>query len=404
MSLDYNPIWDRTRAELPGRTYKDADTSLGSDFECGNGYGFRKVAGDHYTVEVEPDPGEHIFSGKGYYFCFAVRNNRGVPRRLTLEVCSPHQEDYAWRTQHVIVKRGTGWSHLPAEDVLTPPDEHTISFHLDLPARTDADPVLFVSNYHWYPYTEMTAYLRQVAADHAHVRVASIGRSVKGRDLWAAEVGATVPDAPTIVCAQTPQPSEMGHFACRAILDYLLSAAPRARDVLARYRVCLIPHTNPDGTVLGYGVSDALGHFPYFEGDRAIAGASDATPAQVAVWAYLERTRPWLFIEWHSNHWAYRPGHMLLRYDPELVDDPVTHRVWESFEERLAAIPYTFGDGTKTNLTQGYSTSIGVGVATRWGGIPIMIKQHDKFALEVSRRHAVACLLAAVDAREEHGG
>ena len=162
----------------------------------------------------------------------------------------------------------------------------------------------------------------------------------------------------------------------------------------------LVPHTNPDGTVLGYGVSDALGRFPYFEADKAIAGDPEATVEVAALWRYLQDKRPWLFIEWHSNHWAYRPGHMLLRYDWNLAQDDDTRRLWKAFEHRLAAIPYTFADESLTSDTQGYYTSIGVGVATRLGGIPIMIKQHDKFALEVSRQHAIACFLAAIQTRD----
>ena len=45
--------------------------------------------------------------------------------------------------------------------------------------------------------------------------------------------------------------------------------------------------------------------------------------------------------------------------------------------------------------------AIGFGVATDLGGIPIMIKLHDKFPLKDSMEHAVKCFLAAVEAYEQ---
>jgi len=322
----YEAVCDPARRELPGRTYEDDDVRLASNFECGNGYRFRRQGPGRYAMQCEPEPGSHIFSGKGYYFCVAVGNQHDKPQRVTLELASPNQEDYAWRTQHVIVKRGGQWSHLPAEQILTPVDEQTIVFELDLPGRAEPEPLLFVSNYHWHAYTEMTDYLQGLASSRPDVRLTRIGTSAQGRDLWAVEVGPEADDAPTIGCAQTSQPSEMGHFACRAILDFVLSDDPKAAEIRTRHRVGLVPHTNPDGTVLGYGVSDALGRFPYFEADKAIAGDPEATVEVEALWRYLQDKRPWLFIEWHSNHWAYRPGHMLLRYDWNLAQDDDTRR------------------------------------------------------------------------------
>ena len=79
----------------------------------------------------------------------------------------------------------------------------------------------------------MAAYLADLAATRPEVRVRSIGKSAQGRDIWVVELGKPEPTAPTIVCAQTPQPSEMGHHACRAILDPSRPAplpASRLRD------------------------------------------------------------------------------------------------------------------------------------------------------------------------------
>ena len=86
------------------------------------------------------------------------------------------------------------------------------------------------------------------------------------------EIGREGPEAPCMVHTQTPQPSEMGSLACRALIDFLTSDAPEAAAIRARFRVCLIPMTNPDGTVHGYGVSDGQGRFSFFEGHLAATG------------------------------------------------------------------------------------------------------------------------------------
>lgn len=403
----YNPIWDQSRRDLPNTTHEDDEVLLASNFECGNGRNFRKLAEDRYAMDIEPEPGQHVYSGRGYYFCFAVRNKLRKPRTITIEIASvwpPGRQPHS-NNEHVILKRGDRWSQLPQTHILPPPDKPGVvfqgMFRLELPAADEPDPVLFVSNYHWYAYTEMARYLKTLAAEHPDVRRSSIGKSAQGRDIWAVEVGRRDEDAPTITCAQTPQPSEMGHHACRAILDFLLSDDPIAAGILAKHRVCLIPHACPDGTVLGYAISNSLGGCPYFEGAKAIAGAPDAPVEEVAVWRYLQRKRPWLFIQWHSNHWASRPGHMLLRYDRRLVQDDDIRRLWALFDDRLDALPGNESEGARTSRTRGYTKPIGLGVATQLGGIPIMIKLHDKFVLKESMDHAVICFLAAIEAYDQ---
>ncbi len=400
-SLIYNPIWDRSRAHMPGRVYEDDSLTIVSNFECGNGYHFRRLGTNHYAFECEPEPGAHVFSGLGYYFCVALLNKEEQTRRVTVEVTGSGKGEHFGRdTRFAILKRGNNWSHIPDEYVLAPKDEGTAVFQVDLPRRSETDPVIFVSNYHWYPYTEMGAYLQELTTRRPEIRLQSIGKSALGRDLWAVEIGRNEKDAPTIVCAATTQPSEMGHHACRAILDFLSSEDPRAVQARSQHRFCLIPHPNPDGTVLGYVVSDARGNFPYFEADRAWDEKGNASVEVEAVWRYLVSVRPWLYIEWHSNNWDRRPGQMLLRYAREFISDPVTLRLWADFEHHLQALPDTYEESL-TTLTQGFTTTMGAGAALKLGTIPIMIKQHDKFPLAQSREHAIASVLAATETFEK---
>ncbi len=424
----YNPIWDTARLALPDRIFEDEHVIIASTFECGNGYRIQRLDNGRYAIHIEPEPGDHFFSGSGCYFCFAVLNKHDTSTEHTFEVIAAdaawirgkedditawendHPGDvppqsYAGSSRYAIVRRGEDWCHVPDTQMVPGADHHAIAFTNELPPMSASDPLLFFSNYHWHPYTEMTAYLKQRAERHPHLILKSLCKSIEGRDVWAIELGNDEPGAPVIVCAATPQPNEMGNWACRATLDFLLSGTPEAEAVLSRHRVCLVPHPNPDGTVRGTIASDALAKFVFFNGKNTIAGDPEAPAEQVALWRYMQDNQPWLFIEWHSNHWHWRSGHTLIRYEPDLAEDPAIRRIWTAWDRRLDALPDTCNEEVGlTSRTHGSTQSLGLGVATEWGGIPAMLKVHDKFPIEQTLSFTIACFRAATDAYAEERG
>jgi len=347
----YNLCWEIIRAQgSETRVLENDSILIATDFEGGNGAELRRLDNDYYAVRLEPEPGMHEYSGKAYYFCFGIRNKRAESRSVRVRI-----EAYGWdgkwaeQTRHVVLRRGERWSQLnPAAIHQFEGMIDTIDIELPLPDAEEPDNTIFASNFHWWPYSEMVQYLRTLT----DVRVHEIGRSFQSRPIYAVEIGNEDNDAPCIIHAQTPQPSEMGSLACRAMIDFLLSDAPDATAIRDRFRVCFIPMTNPDGTVLGYCVSDAQGRFPFFEGNLAANGNPTATPEAVAVWQYLKKQRPWLFWEWHSNNWSRRPGHMLLRYRPELLEDASLRRIWMELDRRLFDLPNTH-NGNWTSHTEG---------------------------------------------------
>lgn len=390
----HNPVWDQARAQGgAGRVFEDDSIQLATDFEGGNGTDLRRIGTDHYSVTLETEPGDHPYSGTGYYLCLGVLNRRSEARSIRVRVRAPTKPEWRWaaQMQHMIVRRGGQWSQLdPA--AITPVDGSgdTVDVAIPLAGRDAGDGVVFVSNYHWWPYTEAVEWLRGLPVDRA--RVGEIGRSFQGRAIYAVELGEAGRDAPCMVHTQTPQPAEMGSLACKAMVDYLCSDEPEAAAIRRRFRTCFIPMTNPDGTVMGYGVSDTQGRFPFFEGHLAAAGDARATPETALVWRYLAEQRPWLFWEWHSNHWSRRPGHMLLRYAHDLLADERQRRVWDDLEERLLTLPDTHHASWTSHTEGAYQNSMGFQAVTRLGVISCMIKQHDKFPLAQSREHAIGCL------------
>ncbi len=399
----HNPVWDQTRrarAHEQGYVLASDSVLLATDFECANGRNIRQNGPDSFEMDLEPEPGDHRFSGLSYYYCFGVAN-RGEARRIQVTLHS-HMGDVergiGHGTAHAVVKQGDVWGQLPPDNIRCAGEGTDLELTLDLPPADDPDPVLFISDFHWYPYTEMAQWVASLR-DDSRVRVSVAGTSVSGRDLYRLNLGREERDVPTVVMAQTPQPSEaIGTWSCRRIVEFLLSESKTAADMLERLRIVVIPATNPDGTVEGLGVSHPSGRFPFFEGKKTADDEPDALPEMKAVWDVLKQEKPWLFIEWHGNNWKRRSGHMLLRYRPSLMEDPTRRRVWEDIDRRLEALPDTL-HGSWTSWDEGmYQESIGFMAVTRLQVIAYMIKHHDKFPLETCTEHALQCFREAVDA------
>ena len=401
----HNPIWDQTRASIGNDyVYEDDNVLIATDFECGNGHHIRRLGPGEYALDVEKEPGDHAYSGWGYYFCFGIRNRRREPTRVRVRVTAPpgppgtNPDHFAAQTKHAVLRRGGEFQQLDPGAVEGLSEENAAALTLDLPAGDTDDPVLFVSNFHWHPISELDAWLDTLKG-RDDVRVSAFAESVAGRPIHRVDIGPDDDTAPRILLAQTPQPSEMvGTWACRAVAEFLLSNSDEAREIRRTHHVTLVPATNPDGTVLGLGVSHPLGRFPYFEGKKTADGEFDALPEMKAMWDLLKTERPWLFIEWHGNNWSRRPGHMLLRYRPSLMKDEHLRRVWEDIDRRLEALPDTHHGSWTTWDEGGYQDSIGFMAVTRLDRIAYMIKHHDKFPLKASTDHAVACLREAVAA------
>ena len=88
---------------------------------------------------------------------------------------------------------------------------------------------------------------------------------------------------------------------------------------------------------------------------------------------------------------------MLLRYDRSLVESPTIRQVWQDFDRRLEALPNAV-DESRTTQDGGYTQSIGLGVAVELGGIPVMLKVHDKYSMQETRSWVVDAFRAATDA------
>ena len=396
----WNPIWDQTRAQSgKNYVYEDEDVLIATDFECANGENFRPD-GEGYAIDLEPEPGDHRYGGRANYYCFAIKNKHPEPRAVSVSLRGNMEGAFTGQA-HAVLRRGNTWFHLDPKAVHPHPDTEVLQLDLPLPGANEPDPVLFVSDFHWHPYTELKPYL-DTLADHPDIRISTLAHSTEGRPIYSVEIGSQAPDAPHIVMSQTPQPSEMGTWASRAVIDDLISDDDEIARIRAQHRFTIVPATNPDGTVRGLGVSHHTGRFPYFEGALTAEEGPDVLPEMAAIWNLLKTAKPWLFIEWHSNNWDRRPGQMLLRFRPHLASDATIQTLWEAFDDRLMALPETY-HGNWTAHDEGlYQNSLCFQSITRLGAISHMIKHHDKFPLKQNCQHAVMCIREAVRMWETH--
>ena len=230
--------WDQSRRneKVAGRSLELDDISMTSEFEGGNGMDMGRIGPDHYFVRCEPDPGEHRFSGKSYYFCFAMRNPMPVARKVVIRIAAARLEllrlaDPALRRTPRRQLPG-GWRRGMPRGARKQPDWVDIDVHL--PAGTEPDPVIVISNFHWNRYQELRDWLPNLPADRpAQGRADRHERAMVCRS-HAVEIGEN-PEAPCIVIAQTSQPSELGctpgpQGADRAPLPRHAAHPPAARE------------------------------------------------------------------------------------------------------------------------------------------------------------------------------
>jgi hypothetical protein len=147
------------------------------------------------------------------------------------------------------------------------------------------------------PYSGVVRRVQELAG-RPEVRAQSLGVSADGREIVAMEVGAG--KRPVLALAGQ-HPAEFGGTqAVLGIADWLLSSLPEARELWARYRFTLVPVLNPDGNVQGRCGHNGRGQDLY----RAFADAARGRPLEAVeaacLWAWIERERPVLSLNFHG--------------------------------------------------------------------------------------------------------
>ena len=240
------------------RRYVAEETEITSDFECGNGEHIRRVSEDHYTVDTRRDCGVgDSYSTMSWVFRVKITNRSNRARTLKLDVRSithsGHDEAYVW------AKRGDTWDRVPAEVLPRANDDWIFRATV----RTDAGETLYLSNSYWHTPSEMTAFVTEISEKHAGLCTLSrIGETAQARPISALTISDPESSGKKerILIAASPQGSEIGAWACRHLIEFLLSADPFAEAARRRWTVDVIPQANPDGEALGTEVTPVATH------------------------------------------------------------------------------------------------------------------------------------------------
>lgn len=214
----------------------------------------------------------------------------------------------------------------------------------------------------------------------------NIGKTFQGREILVLNIGGKSKDKPRILAAQTLQPSESRHWCCKSIIDYLISYDPEAKIIRERNYISLIPHTNPDGTVLGHGITNSLGQAPGFGGLLVSEGKEAAIEVSL-LWNYLGELKPWMFLDLQSAYQDLRKNHPFRIFDENLTSDPKSqslmkrcNAMMEAMPEHKIALTATHEDDHKT---------FRIPALKRLNVIPFMLKIHDKFPLRKNLKHVL---------------
>jgi hypothetical protein len=389
----YGKEWDQTRRDekIASRTLELDDISITSEFEGGNGMDMGRIGPDRYFVRCEPDPGEHRFSGKSYYFCFALWNPLPITRKVSVQIAAHGWNYFGLQTQHYTARRGNASRVLGAEycrRIHADNETDLVEIDITLPPGTAEDPVVVVSNFHWNRYTELREWIATLPAGAERK---DVGKSADGRPITAVEIGN--PSKPAILIAQTSQPSELGCTpVIQAMITHLLQDTGHARSLRDNLRFCFLPMTNPDGQVRGLTVSTPGGRFPVFEGDKAVRGDADTVHEATVLWGYLSSVKPAIYWEWHTNNWSRRPGNMLLRYRHTLIEDPARQRAWAELEDAMLRLPDTHHENFTAHGEGHYQPTMGFQATTQLGAISCIVKHHEKYPIQDSIAFGISCL------------
>jgi hypothetical protein len=390
----FNPLWEQVKVGVDStRVFEDDFVEIAGDFEGANAHNIRKLDHNHYYVETEPEPGSHKFSGEGYYVCFGIHFKDPSIKSVRIrfysvgEANTNHRGQIGKDTEHCIIKYNGEYHQLPRENIIVVDQKNDVLDFI-IPQPEGADTV-FVMNFHWWAYSEGIHYFNELCARTPGMSSEIIGTSIQGRPLYAYEFGSTDPKAHKILITQTMQPSEMGNLIIKLMVDFLVSDDPAARNILRDFRFHFVPYGCPDGSVLGLCVSNSRGDFVGFLAHKAARNDPAAPPEAVAIYRYIEKVKPLIFYEMHSNNWAWRKGHMLIRYRHYLIPDPEKQRLWDHLEERLLELDRMYHENWTDEYDGYYQVIIGFQAALNLGVISSMIKMHDRFEMDILRHDAI---------------
>jgi hypothetical protein len=199
-----------------------------------------------------------------------------------------------------------------------------------------------------------------------------------------------------LIIAGSPQPSEIGPWACRGIIELLLDEQNAlARRILNQWTVDIIPHTNPDGAAHGTVMLNGAGLNPLF--DFSEPAQRFQTPEAAHLWQWVTERAPEVYLEFHSYFQSNRRFNARpYVFDPALYPGLERRKLAAKVSDRLQAV----SDGGAICIPAGheqFSRSLPYRLIERQGIISHLYKLHMRNSLEDNTAQACRVLQAVVE-------
>jgi hypothetical protein len=293
--------------------------TIDADFECGSAGIIRKQNDGTYTIEAQSEEVplwfnqalEQHFGGAGvpreYAFCIRVRSDENKVRPLRLRFSFTKTNGSAYMDPPYWYRRGRRW-----RPVLAAATRFEKGKWAEIEIEVGPGDTVYLANKPYVSPDEVEEEIDDLVELYDVFTKREIGRTAKGRPLWALE---TTERDETLVVGATLQPAEPAARPVLAVAHALADGSAGSRRMLERFRFCFTPMPNPDGSAEGRSVSNALGEVPMFSFDRAVEGR--AAPAETRfLWEYMAAIRPAGHIEFHTHYQDVR-SHKLNPMGPQ---------------------------------------------------------------------------------------
>lgn len=320
---------------------------LTSDFECGGGKRLTRLGEQHWRFE---GPGDSF--GYNKYFCVQITTAADEDAAvLHLDIYadadagaagarmfSAHYPSHIWKCASA---DWVDWQPLANRwpDAATFHPDH-IELHVPLEPGT----TIWIASGPVLRYSELLTWVESLRGREPALDVMSLGESTESRRIPLLRLGGAHPGPlPKLLVFAGEHPAEhCGPWACRGIVEYLLSPIAEARQLRERFDVAVIPMINPDGNVRGLSGANAQGLNLHLEYGDAAAGTVPRATENRLLWEWVTREfPPDALLHFHGyggwKGWMQPPYEgILLVNDPDaLYTDPQRRAAYEAIRARL---------------------------------------------------------------------
>jgi len=231
------------------KTYKISSQGVYADnqFDAARLNNFEHVEGNRFLASIDP---ENTPINMSPYYAFKLWSD--TPKTVEIEL---NYKEGRHRYKPKLSSDGKDWTLLPDSLFRWAPD--SLNGILTLELSPDA---LWVAGQEIQSSTIVREWGDE-KAKHSDVRIANIGKSKLGRDLWALDIhngSYEKEDIISIISRQHP-PEVTGYLAMKAFIDAILEDNKLANAFRKKYRLLVVPLMNPDGVDLGHWRHNAGG-------------------------------------------------------------------------------------------------------------------------------------------------